>query len=99
MIKLKSLLKEDSVKVNENKLKDVEFNVFSKDFTIIFIPKTSKDLDIIDGAGLSDSEVQKSLVEFCEKKIRGFKFDRSISYRGAGYGIDLDMDSLVKKLV
>ena len=48
--------------------------------------------------GFTQYQIQDILVEYCKKKLRGFEFDRSISYRGAGFGVDLDMDSLIKKL-
>lgn len=98
MIKLKNLLKEESIKIDIKNIKDVNFGIHSNGITIIFIPKTSKDVDKLDELGFTQYQIQDILVEYCKKKLRGFEFDRSISYKGAGFGVDLDMDSLIKKL-
>jgi hypothetical protein len=65
---------------------------------IQFIPKKSKDLDILDTLGTtSRNDITKQLVSFAEKKTK-LKFKPFRNYEGAGYGIILDIEFIVKKL-
>jgi len=60
-----------------------------------FIPRKSVDLDKIDSLG--DINVTEQLVKFAEKKTK-IKFLPLYDFNGAGYGIQIDVDFIVKKL-
>jgi len=65
---------------------------------VVFIPKTSKDLDKIDSLGnTSKLDICKQLAIFAMKKTKMF-FMPFEDYEGAGYAIKLDMADLIKKL-
>lgn len=100
MIKLKQLLNEptltESVKMNIGSSKGVTFSIYPNENRLVFIPKTSKDLDLIDNSNFND--IEEILVSYCERMLKGFKFSEDLLYAGAGYSVKLDMDSVIKKL-
>ncbi len=67
--------------------------------TIVFMAKTSKDLDKIDKLGdTSKRDICKQLAIFAMKKLRPLKFVPFDNYEGAGYAIQVDMNFIAKKL-
>ena len=80
-----------------------EFMVYSRtayqgEPIIQFIPKKSKDLDTLDTLGTTTrNEISKQLVKIAEKRTK-LKFKPFINYEGAGYGIILDVDFIVKQI-
>lgn len=95
MISLKSLINERVVKFDLSAIKNITFLITSKDNLVIFVPKTSKDLDLIIDSGLDKSDIQKELVNQAEKRTK-LTWSPGWTYSGAGYAIELDMQSLIK---
>ena len=102
MIKLKDILAEGKIllqsKDKKAELPSVfpDFLVHAKEDNVIqFIPRKSVDLDKIDSLG--DINVTEQLVKFAEKKTK-IKFLPLYDFNGAGYGIQIDVDFIVKKL-
>ena len=99
MIKLKDIISESSsVKLNSNIIKGVEFNARGYGSSIVFTPKSIKHSEMLDESGLAPYEIQAELVKYCEGKLRGIKFSPDYRYPGAGYAVEMDMDSLINKL-
>ncbi len=99
MIKLKDILSEaNDVRINYKSLKGVGFNVRAHGSSIIFTAKTIKDSELLDTLELAPYQIQEELVSYCESKLRGFKFSPDYRYPGAGYAVELDLDSLINKL-
>lgn len=101
MIQLKSLLKESKTNLSFAK-GDVNFTIISKGNTIILIPD-SKGLDTIDyikselGYG-ADGDFRDLIIIRLEKKT-GLEFKSNLRYPGAGYAFDLEMDSVINKII
>ena len=102
MIKLTDILKEGKILLQSNdkdadSLSEItDFLVHGKLHNVIqFIPRKSVDLDKIDSLG--DINVTEQLVKFAEKKTK-IKFLPLYDFNGAGYGIQIDVDFIVKKL-
>ena len=102
MIKLTDILKEGKVLLQSNdrnadSLSEItDFLVHGKLHNVFqFIPRKSVDLDKIDSLG--DINVTEQLVKYAEKKTK-IKFLPLYDYEGAGYGIQIDIDFIVKKL-
>jgi len=102
MIKLTDILKEGKVLLQSNdkdadSLSEIaDFLVYGKLHNVFqFIPRKSVDLDKIDSLG--DINVTEQLVKFAEKKTK-IKFLPLYDFNGAGYGIQIDVDFIVKKL-
>jgi len=102
MIKLTDILKEGKVLLQSNdkdadSLSEIaDFLVHGKLHNVFqFIPRKSVDLDKIDRLG--DINVTEQLVKFAEKKTK-IKFLPLYDFNGAGYGIQIDVDFIVKKL-
>jgi len=53
---------------------------------------------LLDTLELAPYQIQEELVSYCESKLRGFKFSPDYRYPGAGYAVELDLDSLINKL-
>lgn len=99
MTRLKDLISEaGNVKFNSKQLKGVEFNIRAHGSSIIFTAKTIKDSELLDTLELAPYQIQEELVSYCESKLRGFKFSPDYRYPGAGYAVELDLDSLINKL-
>ena len=97
MIKLKQILKESIIKLDLNKIKGITFSTYSQSNLVIFIPRTSKDLDLMSETGWQNHEVQQALSSFCQDKTK-LSWAPNTTYQGAGYAVQLDMDSLLKKI-
>jgi hypothetical protein len=108
MIKLTNLLEGKILLQSTDKKSELpsgypEFTVYSRgsyqnEPIIQFIPKKSKDLDTIDTLGSTKrNDISKQLVKIAEKRTK-LKFKPFPNYEGAGYGIILDMDFIVKQL-
>ena len=102
MIKLTDILKEGKVLLQSNdrnadSLSEItDFLVHGKLHNVFqFIPRKSVDLDKIDSLG--DINVTEQLVKYAEKKTK-IKFLPLYNFKGAGYGIQIDIDFIVKKL-
>ena len=102
MIKLTDILKEGKILLQSNdrdadSLSEItDFLVYGKLHNVFqFIPRKSVDLDKIDSLG--DINVTEQLVKYAEKKTK-IKFLPLYDYEGAGYGIQIDIDFIVKKL-
>jgi len=102
MIKLTDILKEGKVLLQSNdrnadSLSEItDFLVHGKLHNVFqFIPRKSVDLDKIDSLG--DINVTEQLVKYAEKKTK-IKFLPLYDFKGAGYGIQIDIDFIVKKL-
>jgi len=102
MIKLTDILKEGKILLQSNdkdadSLSEIaDFLVHGKLHNVFqFIPRKSVDLDKIDSLG--DINVTEQLVKFAEKKTK-IKFLPLYDFKGAGYGIQIDIDFIVKKL-
>jgi|MGYP000729708347 hypothetical protein len=102
MIKLTDILKEGKILLQSNdkdadSLSEIaDFLVHGKLHNVFqFIPRKSVDLDKIDSLG--DINVTEQLVKFAEKKTK-IKFLPLYDFNGAGYGIQIDVDFIVKKL-
>ena len=101
MIKLKNLLKESKTKLSFAQ-GDVTFTITTKANTIILIPD-SKGLDAIDviksklGYG-ADGDFRDLIIIRLEKKT-GLEFKSNLRYPGAGYAFDLEMDSIINKII
>jgi len=105
MIKLTDILNEGKI-VLQSKDKNAELPSVFADFlvhgklhnVIQFIPRKSVDLDKIDQLGnISKNDITKQLVEYAEKKTK-IKFKPLNDFQGAGYGIQIDIDFIVKKI-
>jgi|TARA_R100000541_G_scaffold22133_2_gene32153 hypothetical protein len=65
---------------------------------IIVLPKTSKDLDVMDILTKDgDDGVIEGIKLYLEKKIKT-KININYNYQGAGYGFDIDMYEILNKL-
>ena len=101
MIKLKNLLAESKAKLSFA-VADVNFTITSKDNTIILIPD-SKGLDSIEliksklGSGANMDFMDLVIIRL-EKKT-GLTFKSNLRYPGAGYAFDLEMDSVINKII
>ena len=102
MIKLTDILNEGKILLQSNdkdadSLSEItDFLVHGKLHNVIqFIPRKSVDLDKIDSLG--DINVTEQLVKFAEKKTK-IKFLPLYDFKGAGYGIQIDIDFIVKKI-
>tara|TARA_Y100000389_G_scaffold195937_1_gene228062 strand:+ start:326 stop:637 length:312 start_codon:yes stop_codon:yes gene_type:complete len=102
MIKLTDILKEGKVLLQSNdrdadSLSEItDFLVHGKLHNVFqFIPRKSVDLDKIDSLG--EINVTEQLVKYAEKKTK-IKFLPLYDFKGAGYGIQIDIDFIVKKL-
>jgi len=102
MIKLTDILNEGKILLQSND-KDADslsefadFLVHGKLHNVIqFIPRKSVDLDKIDSLG--EINVTEQLVKYAEKKTK-IKFLPLYDFKGAGYGIQIDIDFIVKKI-
>lgn len=110
MIKLSDILNEGKVVLqstdNKSDLPSVfpDFLVtggrqtYSGQPVIQFIPRKSVELDKIEKLGnTSKDDITKQLAKYAEKKTK-LKFKPMYNYEGAGYGILLDIDFIVKKI-
>jgi len=105
MIKLTDILKEGKVLLQSNdrdadSLSEItDFLVHGKLHNVFqFIPRKSVDLDKIDKLGdISKDDITKQLVKYAEKKTK-IKFNPLNNFEGAGYGIQIDIDFIVKKI-
>jgi len=88
------LLREGRSKINIKHGGIINFTTHHDKGAFIFIPdsKGSSDLE-----GTSDTDVLESLRDYTEKKLR-IPIRVSGNYKGAGYAVYVDMDSLGKKL-
>ena len=108
MIKLTNILNEGKVLVQSKDKKSdspseyPEFKVMipvSGGNTIVFMAKTTKDLDKIDNLGdTSKKDICKQLAIFAMKRMKPLKFTPFDNYEGAGYAIQVDMNFIAKKL-
>ena len=102
MIKLTDILNEGKILL-QSKDRDADslseitdFLVHGKIHNVFqFIPRKSVDLDKIDSLG--DINVTEQLVKYAEKKTK-IKFLPLYDFKGAGYGIQIDIDFIVKKI-
>ena len=102
MIKLTDILNEGKVLL-QSKDRDADslseitdFLVHGKLHNVFqFIPRKSVDLDKIDSLG--EINVTEQLVKYAEKKTK-IKFLPLYDFKGAGYGIQIDIDFIVKKI-
>lgn len=107
-MKLKDLLKEGKVVLTSTDRNShspseyPEFRVMTPSAggnTIVFMAKTSKDLDAIDNLGdTSKRDICKQIAIFAMKRMKPLKFVPFDNYEGAGYAIQVDMNFIVKKL-
>jgi hypothetical protein len=105
MIKLTDILNEGKILLQSNdkdadSLSEItDFLVHGKLHNVIqFIPRKSVDLDKIDSLGdISKDDITKQLVKYAEKKTK-IKFKPLNNFQGAGYGIQIDIDFIVKKI-
>jgi len=105
MIKLTNILNEGKIVLStKDKKADLpsvypDFLVHGKLHNVIqFIPRKSVDLDKIDKLGdISKDDITKQLVKWAEKKTK-IKFKPLNNFQGAGYGIQIDIDFIVKKI-
>ena len=105
MIKLTNILNEGKIVLTtKDKKADLpsvypDFLVHGKLHNVFqFIPRKSVDLDKIDKLGdISKYDITEQLVKYAEKKTK-IKFLPLYDYEGAGYGIQIDIDFIVKKL-
>ena len=102
MIKLTDILNEGKIVLStKDKNADLpsvypDFLVHGKLHNVIqFIPRKSVDLDKIDSLG--NINVTQQLVKYAEKKTK-IKFLPLYEFKGAGYGIQIDIDFIVKKI-
>ena len=103
MIKLKNILNENAPIVfphPEDGSRVAAFSVnqnFTKDskHLIIFMAKTSKDLDKIQGMG---DTIKTAILEYANKQFREIQFVMDTDYEGAGYAIRIDLEPIIKKL-
>ena len=102
-MKLKSLLKKDlkaqllgegKSKINIKHGGIINFTIHNNEDAFVFIPDSKGSTDL---EGTSDTDVLESLKDYTEKKLR-IPIQVSGAYRGAGYAVYVDMDSLGKKL-
>jgi hypothetical protein len=101
MIKLKTLLKESKTKLSFAQ-GDVTFTITSKGNTIVLIPD-SRGLDIIDTikSKLGDGADQdfRTLITIRLENKTGLEFKPNFRYPGVGYAFDLEMDSVINKII
>jgi len=102
-MKLKSLLKKDlkaqllgegKSKINIKHGGIINFTTHNNKDAFVFIPDSKGSTDL---ERTSDTDVLESLKDYTEKKLR-IPIQVSGAYRGAGYAVYVDMDSLGKKL-
>ena len=79
----------------------VDFIVNTTMYTdLIFIAKTSKDLDVIDelkDTDAGDRPIREGIKQMIEKQLK-IDINHDWNYDGAGYGFNLDMYGIIKKL-
>lgn len=64
---------------------------------ISFMPKTSKDLDLIKSMGLHDESISILLRNHLKRKSK-LVIKIAPDYKGAGYGFRMDFDEVIKKI-
>lgn len=109
-IKLKALITEGSLKkklpfLNPDKTGKefiyIQFTIMSHGNRITLIPSTSKDLDNIATLDMSDHEMQINLLDkFLNggNRLTNIEFIVDDSYKGAGFGYNVNLDKIAKKL-
>jgi len=101
MINLKELINEGTknvkllVRNRTNTDELVQFSVYTTNDLFIFLPKSSKMLDILEE--VDESVIAKS-IEMYLKKRTNLVFDYNPTYIGAGYGFTLNFDKILTKL-
>lgn len=77
----------------------VNFLIYSSsnDGNLVFLAKTSKDLDIIEDLDLSTDEIIDQLVELLTRKTK-VPFIGDYDYNGAGYSAKIDIEKILKKI-
>jgi len=101
MINLKNLITEGNknVKVLIKGGKDgdtlVHFSVYTTNDLFVFLPKTSKMLDVL--MPYNETDIGKSIETYL-KKHTNLQFDYNPTYVGAGYGFTLNFDKILSKL-
>ena len=97
MIKLKDILNEATIKVNNIPAK---FTVVAKPGSmnniIQFIAASSKDLDSLQD--VSKDDIRAAILAYANKQFREIKFLPVHNYQGAGYAIKIDFETVIKKL-
>ena len=98
MIKLKDILNEATIKVNNIPAK---FTVVAKPGSmnniIQFIAASSKDLDSLQD--VSKDDIRAAILEYANKRFREIKFiPLGRDYQGAGYALKVDFNTIIKKL-
>jgi hypothetical protein len=92
MIKLKNILNEVSIPTKSGA---AYFTATVGEAGVIFIAKSSKDLDVLED--VADSDIKKLLVTYLNKKFNVL-FIIDNGYRGAGYYFKIDLYDIVKKI-
>ena len=101
MINLKQLITEGSksvkiyFKVKESSTQNGAFSVFEYDGVFVFLPKTSKDLDKLEL--VEYNTLVETLLDYLKKQT-SLQFDWDPTYRGAGYGFNLNLNQILNKL-
>ena len=88
------LLGEGKSKINIKHGGIINFTSYHNKDAFVFIPDSKGSTDL---EGTSDDDVLGSLKAYAEKKLR-IPIQVSGDYRGAGYAVYVDMNSLGKKL-
>ena len=97
MIKLKDILNEANVKVNNT---TVKFTVIATPTSLNnmfrFIAASSKDLDILQD--FSSDDIRAAILKYANNQFREIKFIPVKYDDGAGYGFKIDLNTVLKKL-
>lgn len=81
----------------EVKNEKINFTIQNQLTSIIFVPSTSKDMDKLANSGLTQKGIYDVLIDYCEKQTK-LKFSRDNRYAGAGYGVKVELESLIDKI-
>lgn len=108
MINLKQLLTEDKkVKIKFRKVlpggkdasRDVEFSVYMWNGPrVIFLPKSSKDLDKLDELDLYKEDIAVLIENRVNSQFKEVEFKYDRRYHGAGYGFTINFEKILNKI-
>ena len=65
---------------------------------IVFVPKTSIDLDVIEGAYLNTDDAAQDILEHLNKQFKEVSFIHVAESPAAGYSFKIDQMKLVNKI-
>lgn len=78
---------------------DIQFSVSVYNDRIIYIPKTSKDLDKIDSLNYTNRDSLGDLIAvIINRQFKEIELKYDDTYVGAGFGFVVDLEKILKKI-